>query len=92
MSSGNKNPEKKEIEVQGVLIPCGWDHLGNPTGLQLQTFNEDEYYLKMDSNGVDLLKYLNNTVKIQGHWFFDDFGNVWLQVKKFIPFKLNKAN
>ena len=55
-----------QIRIRGLLIPSGWDDLGNVTSVSIATFNEDEYIVANNSLSDKFLSYLRGYVEATG--------------------------
>ena len=52
--------------ISGIVVPSQWDETGNITGLTIQSFNEDEYFVEHRNTGKDLLRLLHQKVQVVG--------------------------
>jgi len=54
------------ITIKGIVIPVYWDQKGNPVNVAIATHTEEEYFVRNDSKGKELLNLIRVGVKVRG--------------------------
>jgi hypothetical protein len=76
------NLENGLTTVTGVIIPAAWDRDGRVTGVAISTHDEDEYLVKRQAKGTELVRLLQKEVEVTG-WAALDQGNKTIVVKDY---------
>jgi hypothetical protein len=61
-----KTKKSSTQTVTGIIIPEKWDEKGNVTVVSIQMFDESEYIVRGHKLWAELLRAINQTVKITG--------------------------
>lgn len=61
-----KTKKSSTKTVTGIIIPEKWDEKGNITVVSIQLFDESEYIVRGHKLWTELLRSINQTVKITG--------------------------
>ena len=72
-----------DIRVTGTLLPSSWDKKGVAQGVLLEVEEDEEYHILMDERGQSLIPDLKSIVTIEGAYWTDDWGKMWLKVDSF---------
>ncbi len=72
----------QQINIKGIIIPAGWDADGNATKAALSAFNEEEYLIEENGEGIRLLSLMQKVVEVSGV-MRQEAGNKILKVEKF---------
>jgi hypothetical protein len=52
--------------VRGLVTPTDWDDNGNALDLSINSFDEQEYPVYMDTNGKKLISFVRQEVEVKG--------------------------
>ena len=62
----SKKRLSKKIKTKGLVIPTDWDERGNVSAVIISTHNEEEYAVKLNRKGRELLSLIREPVKVTG--------------------------
>ena len=57
---------RRLITIKGIVIPVDWDQKGNPVNVAVATHTEEEYLVRNDSKGKELLNLIRGGVEVTG--------------------------
>jgi hypothetical protein len=80
---GKKPISSQTVEITGLVVPIQWDESGAATGLAISTYDETEYRVVMDDQGVKLLDLVQREVVAAGLLADSETGSPDLTVKAF---------
>ena len=75
MKKPKKKPPKK-IKTKGLVIPTDWDEKGNVSAVIISTHDEEEYAVKLNTKGRELLSLIREPIKVTGHLTRCEFNKV----------------
>ncbi|MDI6687519.1 MAG: hypothetical protein QME06_04780 [Desulfobacterales bacterium] len=52
--------------VRGIVVSMDWDEKGNALAAAISTPDEQEYVIKQDEKGKELLKFIRHDVEVYG--------------------------
>lgn len=58
--------DERLIKIKGLVIPVDWDEKGRAVGVTIFTQDEDEYLIKKDLKGKELLDLIHKELKVSG--------------------------
>ena len=54
--------------VRGLVTPIDWDDDGNAVDISINSFDEQEYPVYMDTNGQKLISFVRQEVEVKGRF------------------------
>jgi len=52
--------------IRGIIIPVDWDEEGNALAAAISSLDEQEYLIKQDAKGKELLKLMRQEIEAMG--------------------------
>jgi hypothetical protein len=83
MVNTNMRAANNLATVQGLVIPVGWDDMGNITAAAISTSLEEEYLIDADAWGRELLLFLRQKVQVRGFVVEDENGQKSITVQEY---------
>ncbi len=83
---GDKSVVKKAT-LMGIITAVQWDEDDNVTSISLSTPEEEEYIIKDNSIGEELLCYVYQQVKVAGLIEEDEYGEKMINVESYEVFE-----
>ncbi len=77
-----RNKEDSLATIAGVIIPADWDFHGNVTGVSISAFDEQEYLVKEQVKGAELLQHVRKHAEVVG-WVEVEQGKKKITVKHY---------
>ena len=78
----HSNEEERLARIAGVIIPADWDPQGNVTGVSISAFDEQEYLVKEQVKGAELLQHVRKHAEVVG-WVEVEQGKKKITVKNY---------
>lgn len=69
-------------KIAGVIIPADWDRQGNITGVSISAFDEQEYLVKKQVKGAELIQHVRKDAEVVG-WVEVEQGKKKITVKHY---------
>jgi len=66
----------QKIKTKGLVIPTDWDEKGNVSAVVISTHNEEEYAVKLNRKGKELLSLIREPVKVTGQLTMSEFNKI----------------
>lgn len=57
---------KRRITIKGIVIPVDWDEKGSTVATAISTHTEEDYLVRNDSKGKELLNLTQEGVEVSG--------------------------
>jgi hypothetical protein len=61
-----KEKLSKKIKTKGLVIPTDWDEKGNVSAVVISTHDEEDYTVKLNKKGRELLSFIREPVRVTG--------------------------
>ena len=81
MSASTRVALPKKIKTKGLVIPADWDEMGNVSAVVISTHDEENYRVKLDRKGRELLPLIRKPVKVSGMLRMND-GDIIIDVER----------
>jgi hypothetical protein len=77
--------EKKDTETSiiGIIVPADWDDNDNLIELAIQTIDEEEYIIKQNKKGRELLDLIEQEVEVIGTTTENGDGNIIIEISEY---------
>lgn len=78
--------EKKDTEMRsiiGIIVPADWDDDDNLIELAIQTIDEEEYLIKKNKKGRELLDLIEQEVEVIGTTIENGDGNIIIEISEY---------
>lgn len=78
--------EKKDTEMRsiiGIIVPADWDDDDNLIELAIQTIDEEEYLIKKNKKGRELLDLIEQEVEVIGTTTENGDGNIIIEISEY---------
>lgn len=72
-----------KVQLEGVITPTDWDEDDNIISISISTPDEQEYIVKEDPVGDELIDLVYGFVKVRGILAEDEFGNKSISVESY---------
>ena len=73
--------------ISGIVMPNNWDESGRIIGIALYTENEEVYTLEHNRLTEELMKFMHQSVKVNGRIGQDPDGNKSIAAKAYVLLK-----
>ena len=77
-----RNNEDPLATIAGVIVPADWDRQGNVTGVSISAFDEEEYLVKKQVKGAELIQHVRKDAEVVG-WVEVERGKKKITVKHY---------
>jgi len=80
-----KMKEKKNAEssITGIIVPSDWDDNDNLIEIAIQTIDEEEYIIKQNKRGRELLDMIEQEVEVVGTTTENGDGNIIIEISEY---------
>ena len=77
--------EKKDTDnsIIGIIVPLDWDDDDNITEIAIQTIDEEEYIIKHNKKGIELMDLIEQEVEVIGTTTENGDGNIIIEISEY---------
>lgn len=78
-----KEKKNTESSITGIIVPSDWDDNDNLIQIAIQTIDEEEYIIKQNKKGEELLDMIEQEVEVIGTTMENEDGNIIIEISEY---------
>lgn len=78
-----KEKRNAESSITGIIVPADWDDNDNLIQIAIQTIDEEEYIIKQNKRGRELLDLIEQEVEVIGTTTENGDGNIIIEISEY---------
>ncbi len=78
-----KEKKNAESSITGIIVPSDWDDNDNLIEIAIQTIDEEEYIIKQNKRGRELLDMIEQEVEVVGTTTENGDGNIIIEISEY---------
>ncbi len=78
-----KEKKNSESSITGIIVPSDWDDNDNLIQIAIQTIDEEEYIIKQNKKGRELLDMIEQEVEVIGTTTEDEDGDIIIEISEY---------
>ncbi len=78
-----KEKKNAESSITGIIVPSDWDDNDNLIQIAIQTIDEEEYIIKQNKRGRELLDLIEQEVEVVGTTTENGDGNIIIEISEY---------